>query len=449
MNVLGCELEKRYPELSPMEFYRRIFPEGALDAAGAFTPGKYVGIAVRIVPPDAEGRRTERYSITDDLEGIKPLLECEDFCIMSPIAYAGRRRVSKNARVMYALVVELDDLVVEGAEQVGLHRLEQQWTERVGWIPKPTYVVASGNGLHLYYQFAEPLQLWPQVVESLRLYKEKLTVRVWNSHTTNSYRPEQIQHESVFQGFRMVGTATKAGDKTRAFLVGEPVELAYLNTFLLPDEVKKYSIRTAFKRSHKLEEAREKWPEWYERRVVRGQPRGSWTCKPDLYEWWKRRIRDGAVVGHRYYCLMMLSVYAVKCGISQEQLERDAFELMDFLESKTDNPKNHFTEKDVMAALQAFEDGNVVRYSINAISGRAGIPIERNKRNGRRQEIHLKIARASKQILKEAGELERDGRPSSEMRVKRWRLLHPEGTKTQCKVETGMSYTTIAKWWNE
>ena len=145
---------------------------------------------------------------------------------------------------------------------------------------------------------------------------------------------------------------------------------------------------------------------------------------------------------------MMLSVYAVKCGITQEQLERDAFELMDFLESKTDNPKNHFTEKDVMAALQAFEDGNVVRYSINAISGRAGIPIERNKRNGRRQEIHLKIARASKQILKEAGELERDGRPSSEMRVKRWRLLNPDGTKSRCKAETGMSYTTIAKWWD-
>jgi penicillin-binding protein 1A len=87
-------------------------------------------------------------------------------------------------------------------------------------------------------------------------------------------------------------------------------------------------------------------------------------------------------------------------------------------------------------------------YSINAISGRAGIPIERNKRNGRRQETHLKIARAHKQILKEAGELERDGRPSSEMRVKRWRLLHPEGTKSQCKAETGMSYTTIAKWWD-
>lgn len=448
MNVLADELMLRYPEVDPGDFYRRIFPEGSLDEAGAFTPGKYVAIAVRIGKPDAEGQRIQRFSITDDLKGLQGLFDCEDFCIMSPVSYAGRRRVSKNARTMYALVVELDDLVVDGEDQLGLHCLEEQWTERVGWIPRPSFLVASGNGLHLYYQFVEPLELWEQVVESLRAYKEWLTVRVWNSHTTKSYRPEQIQHESIFQGFRMVGTTTKAGDRTRAFEVGGPVDLAYLNSFLLPDEMEKCQIRTAYKRSNRLEEAREQWPEWYDRRVVRRQPRGSWTCKEDLYEWWKRRILAGAVVGHRYYCLMMLSVYAVKCGIQQERLEKDAFELMDFLESKTDNPKNHFTEKDVVSALQAFEDGNVVHYSINAISGRTGIKIEKNKRNGRSQEVHLKIARATKRILKETGQAKREGRPSSEMRVKRWRMLHPEGTKAECKAETGMSFTTIRKWWD-
>ena len=448
MNILATELSQRYERIEPREFYRRLFPAGELDEKDAFTAGRYVGIAVRIAKEGAEGPRVRRYSLTDELGVLDELMNCDDFCITSPISYCGRKRVSRNARVMYALVVELDNLLVQDGRQVGLHNLESQWSERIGWIPRPTYIVASGNGVHLYYHFEEPLQLWPQVVESLRLYKEKLTGKVWNINTTYSWRADDIQQESIFQAFRMVGTATKAGDRTEAFIVGDKVSIEYLNSFLMDEDVKKYSIQKAYQRSTKLAEAREKWPEWYERRIVKGQARGSWVCKEDLYRWWKSRIYKGATVGHRYHCLMMLSVYAVKCDIPQEQLEADAFELMAFLEGKTEDEANHFTEKDVMSALQAFEDANCVRYSINAISNRTGIAIERNKRNGRRQALHLKLARATKGILKEAGEMRKEGRPTAEMKVKRWRMLHPDGTKAQCRDDLGLSYPTIRKWWD-
>ena len=40
-----------------------------------------------------------------------------------------------------------------------------------------------------------------------------------------------------------------------------------------------------------IEEAKKKYPDWYERRVVRGEQRGRWTVKRDLYDWWLRKMK--------------------------------------------------------------------------------------------------------------------------------------------------------------
>ena len=41
-----------------------------------------------------------------------------------------------------------------------------------------------------------------------------------------------------------------------------------------------------------------------------------------------------------------------------------------------------------------------------------------------------------------------NGRPSAATVVCEWRRQHPEGKKSQCKAETGLSYPTIRKWWD-
>ena len=45
-----------------------------------------------------------------------------------------------------------------------------------------------------------------------------------------------------------------------------------------------------------LEEAKELYPEWYEKRIVQGEPKqqskmqgGRWGCRDALYGWWKRK----------------------------------------------------------------------------------------------------------------------------------------------------------------
>lgn len=448
MNILAKELEKRYETVEPMDFYREIFPEGELDSWGANTKGKYTGVAVEITDEVYKNGTPviKRYTVTDELDEIDGLLHSNNFCVLAPISYIGKSRKSENARIMYALVVELDNLIVlKNGEQDGLERLITQWTDRVHWIPQPTFTVASGTGLHLYYQFEQGIPLFPNVVKELMKYKRELTEKIWNRHVTTD-TGDKIQQESVFQAFRMVGTVTKKKDRVVAFRTGEPVTLEYMNRYVSEQN----RVTQIYKSKLTKAQAKEKYPDWYEKRVVKQEPKGRWTCKKDLYEWWKRKIEAEAVVGHRYYCMMMLAIYAVKCNVSREELEQDCFELMSLFESRTDKDTNHFTEKDVLDALQSFEDKGLVTYPVNSISNRAGIPIEKNKRNGRKQEQHLQLARGIRSLKMQMGEpVTGGGRPTKEQIIREFMQSHPKATKSDIQQKTGISYPTIRKYYEK
>ena len=452
MSVISSELVKHFEEVAPLDFYRELFPDGELDdwadGEDPKTPGKYTAIAVEITKEKKKDGRplVKRYTVTDELNNVDWLLYSKNFCVMAPISYAGKSRESANARVMYALCIELDNLITtKDGRQRGLYALIEQWSERMGWIPRPTFVVASGSGVHLYYVFEQGLPLFKNVVDSLKLYKRQLTWKIWNRKTTTDVG-DKIQYESVFQAFRMVGTKTKTDDVVRAFRTGERVTIDYMNRFVEPKD----HIVTVYKSKLSKGEARAKFPEWYERRIINGQPRGRWTCDRAVYEWWYSKILNGATVGHRYYCLMMLCIYAVKCEISREELEEDCFKLMKILDEKSDKPENRFTEKDVLDALQALEDKTLVTYPVSSIQNRSGIDIPRNKRNHRKQADHLTVARAMREVKSKIGEpVSGGGRPSAQEKVQSWRRDNPSGTKAECIRATGLSKPTVYKWWDK
>ena len=447
MNILAEELAKWFEEVPAMEFYREVFPEGELDGADELTPGRYTGIAVEITNERRNGKQViRRYTVTDDLDEIDRLQYSDNFCILAPISYAGKSRISRNARFLYAFVVELDNLIVnKKKEQIGLKSLISQWSNRVHWIPRPTYLVASGTGVHLYYLMEKPVPLFGNVAKELAAYKRELTEKIWNRHVTWSCAKETIQQESVFQAFRMVGTITKLGDRVQAFRTGDRVSLDDLNKYVSADR----QVTEVYKSCLTRAEAKEKYPEWYEKRVVHKEPKGHWICKRDLYDWWKRKIRAEAVVGHRYYCLMMLAIYAVKCDIDRAELEEDCMELMEVFEERTDREDNHFTEKDVLDALQSFEDKGLITYPVNSIANRSGIAIPRNKRNYRKQEVHVKYMNNQRAFKVELGECTNGGRPSQEQTVREWQELHPDGKKADCIRETGLAKHTVYKWWQK
>lgn len=467
MSTLGDALLGRgFEPIEPMDFYREIFPSGELDDVDALTPGKYTAIAVEITKSKKGNGKplVRRHTITDDFDAIDELLHSPHFCILAPISYAGKSRNSANARYMYALVVELDDLIAKGKrnpKQVGLEKLIQQWSERVHWIPQPTYVVASGNGLHLYYLFERPVPLFRNIVNELKKFKHELTEKIWNNHVTTS-TGDKIQQESIFQGFRLVGGVTKNGDRVTAYRTGEPVTMDYLNSFVS----EKNRVTVLYKSEQTLAKAKELYPEWYERRIVQKQPKGHWATNRRVYDWWKGRITAEAVVGHRYYCLMMLVVYAIKCSIfdakknpnpvTQEELERDCMELLQVFDERSDDPQNPFTARDVADALQAWEDRDLYTYPVGSIAHRSGIKIEKNRRNGQLQADHLEEARAIRDVrMRRQGKkwYDGNGRPAGQSkerdRVLQYRAEHPDAKPMDCVRDTGISRNTVYRWWKE
>ena len=101
-----------------------------------------------------------------------------------------------------------------------------------------------------------------------------------------------------------------------------------------------------------------------------------------------------------------------------------------------------------MDALEAFED-KWITYPRNSIEYKSGIPIPVNKRNGRNQKDHVRRITALRDFDYPDGTWRnRNGRPIMKDRVLEWQRQHPDGRKCDCIRETGMSRSTVDKYWN-
>lgn len=436
-------LETYFDELEPREFYREIFAEGELAKHDEqLRKGRYNAVAVELLPQSQERQEqrqnAKRYIITDELDILDKLLQSENFIICSPISYAGRSREAKNARFIYALAIDLDGITEEHYLRDLFHQIENEF------LPKPTYILWSGSGVHLYYQFEQPIPCFKNITKQLAKLKEALTKRIWNGYVTELDKKPQIQ--SLFQGFRMCGSITKGGSRVRAFRIGEPISIDYLNGFVYEKERVKEFV---YKSKQTLKEAAAKYPAWYEKRIIKKQPKGTWQCKngDKVYQWWLNRLHNEIKAGHRYYGIMCLCVYAKKCGVPREQIEQDAFSLVEEMEQLTTEENNHFTREDVLAALEMYND-NYITFPIDTITQLTALPIEKNKRNGRKREAHLKYIINQKNFKKEMEEpINLGGRPTKEAIIREWRQQNPNGTKAECITDTKVSKPTVYKYW--
>ena len=118
--------------------------------------------------------KSKKFLITDGLEELKELEKKDNFIIISPISYAGKNRTAENARFIYAMAIDLDGMTKEQNIIDLFHQIKHEV------IPKPTYVVFSGNGLHLYYKFEKPIPCFRNIVEQLAKLKQAITKKVWN-----------------------------------------------------------------------------------------------------------------------------------------------------------------------------------------------------------------------------------------------------------------------------
>lgn len=424
----GIRLNKDFPEVTAVDFYRDIFPSGSFQENGAKENNKGNGIAVSI-----KDKRTKHHIITDNQEQIVSLIDL-DFVITSPISYFGRNRTSRNATELYGMAFDLDGVSEKSLENL-LHQIDHNQN------PRPTYIVNSGHGLHLYFIFKEPIKLYNHIKEPLKKMKFELTERLWNIYTSDL---KEKQFQGIFQGFRMVGSPSKFGKNYRikAYKTGEKIDMDFMNSYVKPET---QIIDLNYKPNLTLEQAKEKYPEWYERKIVQGiSTKKTWNIKRDLYDWWKEKIIVEATYGHRYFCIMALAIYAIKCNIPFEELERDAYDLMPLMNAKHSEP---FTEIDIKSALKSYNE-NYRMFPRADIEKITAISIPKNKRNYRTQKEHIEIMNAIRDITYRDKEW-RYVQPSKEKLVKDFIKENPDLSVTEIARELNISRTTVYKYFKK
>ena len=142
---------------------------------------------------------------------------------------------------------------------------------------------------------------------------------------------------------------------------------------------------------------------------------------------------------------------AVQCQIEPEQIEKDCRMVAERLERLTISEDNHFTDYDIMCALKTYyvADEKAYRRRTEFISKKTGILLTPNKRNGRKQATHLKIARSTLAVMNEDRGEVLQGRPDKAKVVAEWQKKHPGGKKAECIRDTGLSKPTVYRWWKE
>lgn len=474
----------------PDSFYRAMFPEGFLQDENGEGDGKPNAIVIEDTGQEREyvgkdgkvrtKRVIRRYTVHDDLDLLEELrnvsIRENTFMFLSPISYFGKSRDHRNARYLHAFMIDLDYV---GDRELAnlLHQMER------GVIPQANYLVSSGTGLHVVYMLAEPIPMMKRYIDGLQAIKYALTERVWNANTSAS-DPDKKQHQGIYQGFRMVGTATKLnGDignpKTSQPYVVEAFShdatpratVSYLLSFIpelkgmsgMNDLIAVGELSRAARKRTPLKQAMEQWPEWYERRIVNGEPRRGFLFPRSAYDHCLEVITNQVSVSHRYWCIFYLAVMANKCGIEYEELEEDAYGLLKRFDDLSVDPSNRFTERDVEAALEAYEGGRASgrarRYTKAfcerhaAVSWGEGTGVKRNPPEKRLPLAEsLELARFKRDInQRRAGTNwwdngNRDGAPTKAMQVWEVAYENPGMSHSAIAREAGVSRPTVIKW---
>jgi DNA-binding phage protein len=229
-----------------------------------------------------------------------------------------------------------------------------------------------------------------------------------------------------------------------AFKIGEKVTIEYFNQFLPKDK----QMTAIYKSNLTLTQAKELYPKWYQKRIVEGQSRGHWNRHEGIYYNWIEKMKEGAVVGHRYSCLENLCSLAVQCNIAPEQVEKDCRELAEVLEELTEAEDNHFTQYDILCALKTYHnaDEGAYRRRIDYISKKTGIPLTPNKRNGRKQAVHVEYMNMNRKFKVMQNECTNGGRPSKEQLIIEYLQVNQDKSVTEIAKQLGVSRTTVYKY---
>lgn len=395
-------------------------------------------------------------------------LETRYFCLTAPMTFTGKVNSAKNARFLYALTVDLDDVGErELANLIQLFIKPHTFKDFVGLsvIPVPNLIVNSGHGMHLYYILERPLAMYPR---NARITKQ-LIAGIYNlvckpGVTTKVKNPHCL---GIYHMFRLPDTLTKPlrkyKNKNESVGIGVPIRAwkfdidrytvsdlmryfvhSELSKIITPPVIKQLEEGSRILNPNRL--TREQALQKYGHLAEKGEIKGNFFFNRAVYDKWLERFQDpvktGVQQGHRYYCIMMLAALARKCNVPFAELQRDATALIGVMDSLTVKADNHFDKNDVTEALKAYNNPDCVRWTKFMMQNWTGIKMPLGiKRNKRKQNVHLSRIRAAQAAEDTEGawrqnngrKVETTSTSRIALMIRQWMLEHPRNTnKSQC-----------------
>ena len=332
-------LNKRYPDISPYDFYASL----GLDDL----PEYFQLCAVHANAK--KGHRMQKY------------LDVMDMMIASggrrdayvyPAIYYKNYAKEDLLHLMPCIYIDLD--YVKAAD---LRLLCQQ--DFYGF--RPTYLVNSGNGVHLVYLLSEAVPTYDWVKELLKRLHCTL-LQVFANHKFKADTGTGISHS-----YRIVGSQTKLGKSCKAYQVGEKMSIEALAG----------SLGIVWQRPQYMERN-------YEKRPADDAPHGH----SGFYSYLADLIPLRSKEGHRYNSIFALACVGYKCNIPFEQISQDAMTIARRLGLPLREAKH---------ALEVCDPEKARTVRAATLEAWLGWSFDRKtKRNGRTQAEHLALIAESK-----------------------------------------------------
>lgn len=352
--------------------------------------------------------------------------------------------VSKaTAKDVHALIIDMDN-VWAGVLQSAL---QNDWNENDKELPKPTYIVNSGTGLHLYFLFDEPIPHYVCNSEKIDQLYRRLAVQ---QTTSRIYLQKQVQWFG--QDFRMAGSLNKYNWRNEVFRVGEKWDIDRLAQAVGMEDT--HFVRYGEPRTRQLVKRE---------RTKNRTKRKGWRCNQGFYDYTLERCRNETKEGNRYMSFCALTVIAWKCNVPISKVEQD---LKGLIPKYNKGAKRQITEKEIEHALRMYNEKAMLtqRERLQDWIGWEYKP-QTNRHYGKQVFKRKKSQEARDKGLKNTnlevrgwavrdamypdGEWRnKDGAPSKQEEVRAWRQLHPDGKPKDCMADTGISKNTVYRWWN-
>ena len=368
-----------------------------------------------------------------------------DDVYISPAIYYQNRYKSSFLDKLFAIAVDIDNVYPRM-----LSRLMRSVSN--GEYPIPTMITNSGNGVHFYYVFTEPVRTYRNVRDAARDLYDAL-------HAFFGEGLALTQKHWIGQPYRVVGGLTKAGDTTTAYLTGDkwtPEQLATACNSVwrveapadrsgpATDKMRSFAAYLAELKGVTVPDF-ESFNETHDfirqnRTFAKVRPDGNFIndsprCTPKWYEETRSRVLEETQEGHRYSSLMALCVIACKCGVSKGNVESDIDMISMLWRQDKGRWRTPFNRQNIPSALRLYRP-EYLKVRRETLEDWLGWKFPKNscKRNGRSQAEHLdRVALGKKN--------------NSVFRLEAYFRKNPDASQRQAARETGMSRNTIAKYY--